>query len=163
MQRNLCPSSNIPSIDLNAACSGFLYGLDFGSGLLASGRYERILLIGAEALTRWLDYEDRTTCVIFGDGAGAVILENSQSDRGLLDLTLGADGEFVDNIEYAFAGTPCAGVLEDEEVCAYERDVQMLFPDHGPLADMDVDGYVGAPLFDSSGQLIGLIMNLSGL
>jgi 3-oxoacyl-[acyl-carrier-protein] synthase-3 len=92
VQHNLCPGLGIPSFDLNAACSGFLYGLQVCSALIAAGAHRRILLIGAESMSRFMDYEDRSVCILFGDGAGAVVLENRTGPGGLLDVQLGSDG-----------------------------------------------------------------------
>jgi 3-oxoacyl-[acyl-carrier-protein] synthase III len=79
------------AFDIAIACSGFIYGLTVASGLIRSGVYRRIMLIGAETLSKILDKEDRSTAILFGDGAGAVILERSDADS-FLAATLGADG-----------------------------------------------------------------------
>jgi len=79
------------AFDIAIACSGFIYGLTVASGLIRSGVYRRIMLIGAETLSKILDKEDRSTAILFGDGAGAVILEQSEADS-FLAATLGADG-----------------------------------------------------------------------
>jgi 3-oxoacyl-[acyl-carrier-protein] synthase-3 len=84
---------NAGAFDLNAACSGFVYGFATATSLVTSGVARRILLVGVEKLHFFLDYRDRNSCVIFGDGAGAVIIENSdQADVGVLGVDLGADG-----------------------------------------------------------------------
>lgn len=80
------------AFDINAACSGFLYGLSIANGFIRSGTYKRILLIGAELLSRITDWEDRSTCVLFGDGAGAAILEATNEDRGIISTHLRSDG-----------------------------------------------------------------------
>jgi 3-oxoacyl-[acyl-carrier-protein] synthase-3 len=80
-----------PAFDIAIACSGFIYGLTVASGLIRSGVYRRIMLIGAETLSKILDKEDRSTAILFGDGAGAVILERSDEDS-FLAADLGADG-----------------------------------------------------------------------
>ncbi len=80
------------AFDLGAACSGFVYALSVGTQFVRTGCYERILVIGADTLTRLIDYTDRATCVLFGDGAGAVVLEATDQPRGLLSTVLGADG-----------------------------------------------------------------------
>jgi len=80
------------AFDINAACSGFLYGLSIANGFIRSGTYKRILLIGSELLSRITDWEDRSTCVLFGDGAGAAILEATNEDRGIISTHLRADG-----------------------------------------------------------------------
>ncbi|MEK7864197.1 MAG: beta-ketoacyl-ACP synthase III, partial [Nitrospirota bacterium] len=80
------------AFDVNAACSGFLYGLSIADSFIKSGVYKRILLVGSEVLSRFTDWEDRTTCVIFGDGAGAVILEATDEDRGIVSAHMRSDG-----------------------------------------------------------------------
>ncbi|MBA3336220.1 MAG: ketoacyl-ACP synthase III [Chloroflexia bacterium] len=80
------------AFDLSAACSGFVYALTTGSQFIQTGLYRRVLIIGADTLTRFVDYTDRSTCILFGDGAGAVVLEASTEQRGLLSTVLGADG-----------------------------------------------------------------------
>jgi 3-oxoacyl-[acyl-carrier-protein] synthase-3 len=99
VQRNLEIERDIPCFDLNAACSGFGYGLQVCRDFIAAERYERILLIGAEALSRFLDYEDRMTCILFGDGAGAVVLEASTTDPGLVASNTRANGRHWDLIQ----------------------------------------------------------------
>ena len=82
-----------PAFDLSAACSGFVYALDVGSAFIQAGRYENVLVIGAETLSRITDYTDRSSCILFGDGAGAVVLKASdEAERGLLYSSLYADG-----------------------------------------------------------------------
>jgi 3-oxoacyl-[acyl-carrier-protein] synthase-3 len=80
------------AFDLNAVCSGFLYGLATGSQFILSGVYKSVLVIGAEVFTRILDWQDRSTCVLFGDGAGAVVLQPTAEPGGLLSFVLGSDG-----------------------------------------------------------------------
>lgn len=80
------------AFDLSAACSGFIYGLANASALIASGMYKNALVIGAECLSRITDYTDRNTCILFGDGAGAVVLGQVPEGRGFLSFELGADG-----------------------------------------------------------------------
>jgi 3-oxoacyl-[acyl-carrier-protein] synthase III len=80
-----------PAFDISIACSGFIYGLTVASGLIRSGVYRRVMLIGAESLSKILDKQDRSTAILFGDGAGAVVLESSQEDS-FLASELGADG-----------------------------------------------------------------------
>ncbi|KXU35904.1 3-oxoacyl-ACP synthase [Cephaloticoccus primus] len=83
--------------DLSAACSGFVYGLDTAAAMVQSGRYKRALLIGSEKLSTIIDWSDRTTCVLFGDGAAAVVLGPSDaSGAGLIDVKLGAYGDSLD-------------------------------------------------------------------
>lgn len=80
------------AFDLSAGCSGFVYGLSLAADLLEAGAYEHVLVIGAETLSCITDWTDRATCVLFGDGAGAVVLQASASPGGILSSVLGADG-----------------------------------------------------------------------
>ncbi|MDG1138662.1 MAG: ketoacyl-ACP synthase III [Opitutales bacterium] len=82
----------VASFDLEAACSGFLYALDVADALLASGRYRHALVVGAEKMSSIMDWSDRTTCVLFGDGAGAVVLGRKGQGPQLLGFQSGADG-----------------------------------------------------------------------
>ncbi len=84
---------NAVCMDIEAACSGFLYIMEVAASLIKTGRYQNALIVGTEKLSSILDWEDRTTCVLFGDGAGAAVLCPSEvPDTGLLDFKLGADG-----------------------------------------------------------------------
>jgi 3-oxoacyl-[acyl-carrier-protein] synthase-3 len=80
------------AFDLNAVCSGFLYGLATGSQFILNGVHRAVLVIGAEVFTRILDWQDRSTCVLFGDAAGAVVLRPTSEPGGLLSFVLGSDG-----------------------------------------------------------------------
>jgi 3-oxoacyl-[acyl-carrier-protein] synthase-3 len=80
------------AFDLSAGCSGFIYGLSVGANLIAAGVYQNVLIIGAETLSRITDWADRATCVLFGDGAGAVLLQANGAEGGVLSTVLGADG-----------------------------------------------------------------------
>ncbi len=83
------------SMDINAACSGFVYGLSIANGMLATGVATKVLLIGVDKLSTLLDLEDRSTAVLFGDGAGAVVLEAARGDDGVLAIDLGTDGSLA--------------------------------------------------------------------
>ena len=83
---------NAAAFDLNAACSGFVYGLATATAFIESGRFRRVLLIGAEVATNRLNWRNRDTAVLFGDGAGAVVLQGEEGDRGVLSTYLAADG-----------------------------------------------------------------------
>ncbi len=91
--------------DLSAACSGFLYALEMGDALIKSGKADRVLVVGAEKLSEIVDWKDRSTCVLFGDGAGAVVLERSEYDSDVLSTKLYSDGRlwdilYADRCEY---------------------------------------------------------------
>ena len=85
-------AKNAFSYDLQAACSSFLYGMSTAAAYIESGRYKKVLLIGADKMSSIIDYTDRTTCIIFGDGAGAVLFEPSEEGYGLQDEFLRSDG-----------------------------------------------------------------------
>ncbi len=85
-------ATNAFAYDLQAACSGFLYGMSNASNMIAGGRYQKVLLIGADKMSSIIDYSDRATCIIFGDGAGAVLFEPSPSGYGWEDEYLRSDG-----------------------------------------------------------------------
>lgn len=92
VKRDLKIKKNIPCFDLNAACSGFIYGLEVADTFIQSGKYQRILLIGSDFTSRTLDFTDRGTAILFGDGAGAVVLEASDS-AGILKTVLYGDDD----------------------------------------------------------------------
>jgi 3-oxoacyl-[acyl-carrier-protein] synthase-3 len=83
---------NAGALDVGAACSGFVYALSVGTTHIRAGEARRVLVIGVDTLTRFVDYTDRGTCILFGDGAGAVVIEATDEPRGMLSHVLGADG-----------------------------------------------------------------------
>ena len=87
---------NAWSFDINAACSGFLYALSTGSQFIETGKYKKVVVVGVDMMSSIIDYTDRTTCVIFGDGAGAVLLEPNEEGNGIQDFVLHSDGSGVD-------------------------------------------------------------------
>jgi 3-oxoacyl-[acyl-carrier-protein] synthase III len=91
-------ATNAAAFDLNAACSGFVYGVVVGAAMIRAGVYDSVLVIGAESLSRVTNWTDRGTCVLFGDGAGAAVLEASDRPGGVLTSDLGADGSGGDLI-----------------------------------------------------------------
>ncbi|MEW6067287.1 MAG: beta-ketoacyl-ACP synthase III [Nitrospirota bacterium] len=86
-------AANAVGFDVNAACSGFLYGLHIADSLVKSGKYKKVIVVGTEVLSKITDWEDRTTCVLFGDGAGAVILEPTEDEQGILSTHINSDGK----------------------------------------------------------------------
>ena len=93
------------AFDVNAACSGFIYALSIADGYIRSGTYRRILVVGSEVLSRITDWTDRTTCVLMGDGAGAVVLEASDGDSGILSVKIDADGSMWDLLHIPAGGS----------------------------------------------------------
>ena len=90
-------AKNAVAMDISAGCTGFIYGLDLAKNLIASGSYQKILVIGAEVMSKHLDWTDRNTCILFGDGAGAAVLAKSQRN-GLQDTKIYTDGDLNDLI-----------------------------------------------------------------
>ncbi len=118
----VCPDQALPStavniqsqlgakkaaaFDLVAACSGFIYGLTVANQFISSGFHQNILVIGVEVLSRYLDYTDRSTCVLFGDGAGAAIVQRSNDpNRGVLSMRIQSDGDFASVLYIPGGGT----------------------------------------------------------
>ena len=96
----------VPGYDLSAACTGFVYALAQAYGQLSAGLADRVLVVGTEVFSRLLDWGDRSTCVLFGDGAGAVVLARNGSNTGILGFELGSDGSGGRLLEVAAAGHP---------------------------------------------------------
>jgi 3-oxoacyl-[acyl-carrier-protein] synthase-3 len=140
-----------PAFDVQAVCAGFVYGLSVADSFIRAGTARRILLIGAEKMTSLLDWNDRTTCVLFGDGAGAVILEAAEGgDRGILSTHLYANGKLKD-ILYTSGGTSSTGdagfvVMEGKEVfrhaVQYMADVVVEALEHNKVKPEQVDWLV---------------------
>ncbi|HEC97119.1 MAG TPA: ketoacyl-ACP synthase III [Nitrospirae bacterium] len=93
------------AFDVNAACSGFIYALSTADAYIRSGIYRRVLVVGSEVLSRITDWTDRSTCVLLGDGAGAVVLEATDGDRGILSVKLNADGSMWDLLHIPAGGS----------------------------------------------------------
>ena len=106
VQHKLGMSTNAACFDLNAACSGFIYSLDTACAMLSSGRYRKALVIGVEKLSAVIDWQDRTTCVLFGDGAGATVVGViDEPNRGLIGTRLGTLGEGADLLYISHGGS----------------------------------------------------------
>ncbi|MDR2191660.1 MAG: ketoacyl-ACP synthase III [Endomicrobium sp.] len=102
----------IPAFDLSAACSGFIYAVSMAKAYIESGMYKTVLIVGAEELTKFTDWTDRSTCVLFGDGAGAMVLTASDESQSLLSVYLGADGSFSDLLFVPAGGTKNPATLD---------------------------------------------------
>lgn len=111
IQDNL-KASKAAAFDLSAACAGFLYSVSVGSQFIATGLYDTVLVVAAESMTRVLDFEDRNTCVIFGDGAGAAVLRPVKEGDGFLSFELGADGAGGDLLKQPASGSRKPATLE---------------------------------------------------
>ncbi len=137
-----------PAFDLNAACSGFSYGLSVATAMVQSGTADTVLVIGAETLSRVLDFEDRSTCILFGDGAGAAVVTPSE-EPGILGTVLAADGSAAELLTI-----PAGGVerpASAETVAARDHFVKM--PNGREVYKRAVGGMVGAcrELLEKSG------------
>ncbi len=93
------------AMDIQAACSGFIYGLTVADGMIAAGKYKNILVIGAEMMTHMTNWDDRNTCVLFGDGAGAAVVTASDADTGIVSTYMGSDGRLAHLLCSAGGGT----------------------------------------------------------
>jgi 3-oxoacyl-[acyl-carrier-protein] synthase-3 len=111
-----------PGFDVNGACAGFSSALSTGTAFVESGQADTVLVIGAEVLSRAIDFNDRTTCVLFGDGAGALVLRPSESD-GILGSVLGADGSSTDFLFIPAGGS--ANPASHESVDAHDHSIRM--------------------------------------
>jgi 3-oxoacyl-[acyl-carrier-protein] synthase-3 len=160
------------AFDLQAVCSGFVYALATADSLLKSGNFKRALVIGAETFSRILDWSDRTTCVLFGDGAGAVVLEAQQqeggSERGVLTTHLRSDGRHRNKL-YVDGGpssTQTVGHLRMEGRAVFKHAVSMItdvitdaFKATGTSAE-DIDWFVphqaNKRIIDDSAKKLGI-------
>jgi 3-oxoacyl-[acyl-carrier-protein] synthase-3 len=103
---------NAWGFDLNAACSGFLYALTTGASFIESGRYKKVIVVGADKMSAIVDYTDRNTCVLFGDGAGAVLLEANTDGFGIQDSLLKSDGSGRDFLHMKAGGSLKPATIE---------------------------------------------------
>ena len=122
-------AKNAWGFDLSAACSGFLYALSTGSQFIETGRYKKVVIVGADMMSRIIDYTDRTTCVIFGDGAGAVLLEPTTEDLGIIDFELHADGNGVEHLHMKAGGSlrPASHETVDNKMHYVYQEGQSVF------------------------------------
>jgi 3-oxoacyl-[acyl-carrier-protein] synthase III len=97
--------TNAFSYDLNAACSGFIFALETGRCFIESGLYKKVIVVGADMMSAIVNYKDRTTCPLFGDGAGAVLLEPSHGDNVIVDSILGTDGSGAKHLHMLAGGS----------------------------------------------------------
>ncbi|MGQ0849067.1 MAG: beta-ketoacyl-ACP synthase III [Actinomycetota bacterium] len=118
---------NAAAFDLNAACSGFVYSLVVASNMVKAGAYHTVLVIGAEKLHYHLDFTDRSTCVLFGDGAGAVVVEPTDDDVGLLASELGLDGTVAGILAIPEHGTKGDRTMPDPKSSGIQMDGPEVF------------------------------------
>lgn len=113
------------TMDLNAACSGFVYAMSVANGMIAAGTVERALIIGAERLSSFLDLLDRSTAVLFGDGAGAVVVEATAGPEGVLSSNLHSDGSLTEILTIRGAGTE--GIFDPEVPATVDMEGREVF------------------------------------
>lgn len=118
---------NAAAMDINAACSGFVYGLVVGTNMIRGGTHQTVLLIGTEKLHYLMDFTDRATCVLFGDGAGAVLLEPTDEPVGLLASDIGMDGSVGHILEVPVDGTMGDRGSLDPAKCGISMEGQEVF------------------------------------
>ena len=111
-----------PAFDVNAACAGFSYAISTGTAMVEAGNADTVLVIGAEVLSRFLDFTDRTVCILFGDGAGAVLLKPSDAP-GVIDGTLGADGTTTESLFIPAGGSRMPASMET--IAAHDHSIRM--------------------------------------
>ena len=126
---------NAWGFDLLAACSGFLYALTTGAALVESGRYKKVVVVGADKMSSIVDYTDRTTCIIFGDGAGAVLLEPNNEGYGVLDSILKSDGSGG-----KYLNMKAGGSLNPSSEETVARKEHFIFQDGQPVFKFAVTG-----------------------
>jgi 3-oxoacyl-[acyl-carrier-protein] synthase-3 len=103
---------NAFSYDLSAACSGFLFALTTGAAYIESGRYKKVVVVGVDKMSAIIDYTDRTTCIIFGDGGGAVLLEANEEGNGVLDSIMKSDGSGAKHLHMKAGGSVKPATIE---------------------------------------------------
>ncbi len=109
---NKIGATNSFSFDVMAACSGFLYALTTGAAFIESGRYKKVVIVGVDKMSSIVDYSDRATCIIFGDGAGAVLLEGVKENVGVLDSLLKSDGSGAQHLHMKAGGSVKPSTVE---------------------------------------------------
>lgn len=122
-------AKNAFAFDLSAACSGFIYALTNGAAFIESGRYKKVLVIGADKMSSIIDYTDRTTCIIFGDGAGAVLLEASTDGTGIIDSIHYTEGDTNCHLVQKGGGSryPASHETVDEHMHFIKQDGKAVF------------------------------------
>ena len=120
---------NAWGIDTNAACSGFLYALTLGASMIESGRSKKVVVIGADKNSSIVNYSDRNTCILFGDGAGAVLLERTDEEVGLMDSYFRTDGSGKENLIVTAGGSlnPASQETLDQKLHYVRQDGRVVF------------------------------------
>lgn len=130
-------AKNAFGFDINAACSGFLFALSTASKFVETGTYKKVIVIGADMMSSIVNYKDRTTCIIFGDGAGGVLLEPSDNGTGIMDAVLRADGSGREYLHLKAGGSARPASRE-----TVEAEMHYVFQDGKPVFKAAVNGMV---------------------
>jgi 3-oxoacyl-[acyl-carrier-protein] synthase-3 len=133
---------NAFSFDLNAGCSGFLYGLTTASKFIESGKYKKVVVVGADKMSAIVDYTDRATCPIFGDGAGAVLLEPSKDENGIIDVKNQVDGIGRHHLHQKAGGSvkpPTYETIDNREHYVYQEGQVVFKYAVSRMADVSVE------------------------
>ena len=117
-------AANAWGFDIVAACTGFVYAMETGSKMVESGQYKNVIVIGADTMSSIIDYTDRNTCVIFGDGGGGVLLEPSENEHGVLDSILHTDGSGS-----KYLTVPAGGSLHPASIDTIEKKMHYVYQD----------------------------------
>ena len=117
-------ASNAWGFDIVAACTGFVYAMETGSKMVESGQYKNVIVIGADTMSSIIDYTDRNTCIIFGDGGGGVLLEPSENEHGVLDSILYTDGSGS-----KYLTVPAGGSLHPASIDTIEKKMHYVYQD----------------------------------
>jgi 3-oxoacyl-[acyl-carrier-protein] synthase-3 len=135
-------ATNAYAFDISAACSGFLYALSVGNGLIQSGRHKKVLIIGGDKMSSILNYEDRNTCILFGDGAAAVVLEASEEETGIIDYVLKTEGDTNHNLIVPAGGSakPASHeTIDNKEHYLYQEGRMVFKKATESMADITVE------------------------
>ncbi|MFN5987329.1 MAG: beta-ketoacyl-ACP synthase III [Chitinophagaceae bacterium] len=140
-------AKNAFGFDLGAACSGFLFALNTGAAFVETGKYKKVIVVGVDKMSSIIDYTDRATCIIFGDGAGAVLLEPNQEGNGIMDAILKSDGSGRDYLHIKAGGS-----LKPASVESVMAKEHYAFQDGQPVFKFAVKGMadVSAELLDKN-------------
>jgi 3-oxoacyl-[acyl-carrier-protein] synthase III len=126
---NMTGIRSVGSFDVNAACSGFIYALEVGSQYIETGKYKKVVIVGTDKMSAVMDYTDRRTCILFGDGAGAVLLEPNTEGNGVIDSLIRADGEGYAQLIQKGGGSrfPASHETVDNRMHFLHQDGQQVF------------------------------------
>lgn len=142
MTAEACGMKNALGFDIQAACSGFIYALEIGSNFIKSGNYKKVLVVAGDKMTSITNYKDRTTCPLFGDGVGAVMLEPTEEEVGVMDSILHVDGVGIPHLHMYGGGSvyPASHETVDKDMHYVYQEGQVVFKHAvSKMADVSVE------------------------